>query len=176
MAKARTKTRGANLSVPQSREEAAAHLRRIGEIAREVERREADMNDSLARIKEQVEAAAEPLRSEHRTLVAGLQTWCEANRVAITDGNRVKFADLGTGKVSWRLRPPKVTLPKDAAELIGRLKAMRLSLFVRVKEEVDREAMLANPDQARRVPGVRISSEGEDFVIEPFEAELAEVA
>lgn len=176
MRNARTKTRGVNCPVPQTRDEAAAHVLRIGEIAREVARREADMNDSLARIKQQVEQTAEPLREEHRTLVEGLKTWCEANRAVLTDSHKVKFADLGTGFVRWRQRPPKVSLPKDPSGVIERLKALGLTLFVRVKEEVDREAMLAQPDQARRVPGVRISSEGEDFVVEPFEAELAEVA
>jgi phage host-nuclease inhibitor protein Gam len=176
MTRARSKTRGVNLPVPQSRDQAAASIRRIGELTRELTRREADMNDALARIKAQCEQAAEPLREEVKGLTEGLKTWAEANRVALTDGGRVKFADLGTGVLRWRLRPPKVSLPRDVAAVIERLRALNLPQFVRTKEEVDREAMLADPEAARRVPGVRIASEGEDFVVEPFEAELAEVA
>lgn len=176
MAKGRTKTRGANLPVPQTRDDAASHVRRIGEIGRELARREADMNDSLARVKEAVEAAAVPLREESERLTEGLKTWCEANRDALTGGNKVKFADLGTGKISWRLRPAKVSAPKDQETVIAALIRLGLQRFVRTKSEVNREAMLAEPEVARTVPGIRVGSEGEDFVVEPFEAELTGAA
>lgn len=176
MAKARTKTRGANLPVPQSREEAAAAILRIGELGRELTRREARMNDDLARIKEAVEGASQPLREEREALTEGLKTWCEAHRSDLTGGHRVKFADLGTGKVLWRFRPARVALPKDQGALIAVLRRLGLDRFVRVKEEVSREAMLLEPDLARGVEGVRIGSEGEDFIVEPFEAELSREA
>lgn len=172
MAKAKTKTRGANLPVPQNRDEAASAVARIGEIGRELARREADMNDALARIKEQCEAAAEPLRQECDGLTEGLKTWAEANRAELTNGNRVKFALLGTGKILWRLRPPRISAPKDQGGVIETLRRLGLSRFIRTKEEVNREAMLAEPDVARTVTGIRIGSEGEDFVVEPFETEL----
>jgi len=44
-----------------------------------------------------------------------------------------------------------------------------LEKFIRVKEEVNKDAMLAEPDQAMKVPGVTIKSGGEDFIIEPLE-------
>ncbi len=170
----KSKTRGLNLPVPQNKDDGARAIMRIGELNRELGRRQADMNDELARIKEAAEQAAEPLREEAKGLTEGLKTWCEANRSALTDGGKVKQADLGTGLVKWRLRPPRVSLPRDVAPLIERLKAMGLGRFVRTSEEPSREAMLAEPELARTVPGVRIGSEGEDFVVEPFEAELAE--
>jgi phage host-nuclease inhibitor protein Gam len=171
----KAKTRGANLPVPQSKEEAARAVTRIGELTRELARRQADMNDALARIKEQVEATAEPLRTELKVLTEGLKTWCEANRLMLTEDGKVKSADLGTGLVRWRLRPPKVSLPRDLAALVARLKQMGLTRFVRTIEEPSKEAMLAEPEVARTVTGVRIGSEGEDFVVEPFEAALSEV-
>ena len=173
----KAKTRGANVPVPQSREEAARAVARIGEIKRDLVRREADMNDALARIKEQVEETAEPLRAEEAALTDGLKMWAEANRAALTDGGKVKQADLGTGVIKWRLRPPRVSVPRapDAvAALIARLKQLGLSRFVRQTEEINKEAMLADPDAVRSVPGLRIGSMGEDFVVEPFAAELAE--
>jgi phage host-nuclease inhibitor protein Gam len=68
-----------------------------------------------------------------------------------------------------------VWLPRDVDGLIARLKSLGLARFVRTREEPDKEAMLAEPDVARAVPGVRIASAGEDFVIEPFNLELAQV-
>lgn len=172
MAKGKTKTKGVNLPVPQSRDEAAAAIRAIGEDQRELLRIEADMNDALTRIKEEAEHKAAPVRERLEAATEGLKVWAEANRAALTNGNKVKFAELGTGKISWRARPASVSLRK-IEEIIARLKAVGLQRFLRVKEEVNKEAMLAEPDVARTVPGVSIGSEGEDFIVEPFAAELA---
>ena len=56
-------------------------------------------------------------------------------------------------------------------EVTGRdaCKAMGLHRFVRVKEDLARDVMLAEPEVARGIAGVGVSSEGEDFVIEPAE-------
>lgn len=172
MAKARMKTpaMGHNL-VPQGREAAVAQIVRIGELGREIARRKADLNDALARIKEQAETASEPLRVEIRELTDGLQTWCEAHRNELTDGGRVKSADLGTGLVKWRLRPPKVTL-RDVEGVIARLRLLGLQRFIRTKEEVNKEAMQDEPQVAREVDGVSVGSAGEEFIVEPFEVEL----
>ncbi len=172
----KTKTRGLNLPVPQSREEASNFVRMIGENERQRARIEADMNDAIARIKEDAELRAEPLKSAIVAMTEGLKTWCEANRAALTDGGKVKHHEFAAGKVSWRLRPPKVTIRK-AEEVIERIRAMGLKArFLRIAEEIDREAMLRDPDRARGIPGVTIGSEGEEFSVEPFEAALSEVA
>ena len=91
---------------------------------------------------------------------------------ALTGGDKTKTVDLGTGVLKWRFRPPSVRILK-AEDVIARLKALALGRFVRTKEEVDKEAMLKEPQVARTVAGVSIGSGGEDFIVEPFEAELA---
>lgn len=167
----KAKTVSPSLPVPQSRDEAAASLARIGALSRDAGRIEADMNDRIATLKERAEAAAGPLRDEAKALLEGLRTWCEAHRVDLTQGGRTKTADLGTGTVSWRMRPPKVTL-RDVEAVLARIKALGLTRFLRVKEEPNKEAMLAEPPLARTIAGVSIAPAGEDFIVEPFEAEL----
>ncbi len=169
---ARSKTLGANLPVPQSRDDAAGHLRSIGDTNREIARIELALNDQIAALKEQAEAEAAPLKERVKALTEGLKIWAEANRDALTNGGKVKFADLGTGKVSWRFRPASVRLTKVEA-VLETLRKLGLQRFIRVKEEPNKEAMLADPDTARAVAGVTIGSEGEDFIVEPFEAELS---
>ena len=46
-----------------------------------------------------------------------------------------------------------------------------LHAFVRNKEEINKEAMLNEPDKAKSVPGVSIVTGVEDFVIVPFEVD-----
>jgi len=53
--------------------------------------------------------------------------------------------------------------------IIEGCKVAGLEKFIRVKEEINKDAMLAEPDQAMKVPGVTIKSGGEDFIIEPLE-------
>jgi phage host-nuclease inhibitor protein Gam len=161
----------AGAPAPQSREEAASYVRRIGENARMIARFQAEMNDAIARLKEDAENAAAPRAAEIEQWTEGLRAWCDANRAALTDNGKRKFADLGTGKVEWRKSPPKVMI-RDAAAVLAAIKELGLP-FIRPKEEIDKEAMLADPDNARLVPGVTIGSEGEFFAVEPFEAELA---
>lgn len=158
--------------MPQTRDEAAAVLARIGVLSREAGRIEADMNDRIAEIKEAAEKTAEPKRAEAQALLNGLRIWCDANRSELTRGGAVKFADLGTGKVSWRVRPPKVTL-RDVEAVIARIETAGLAgRFLRATVEVNKEAMLADAPLARTIAGVTINSAGEDFIAEPFEAAL----
>jgi phage host-nuclease inhibitor protein Gam len=169
---AKQKTRGANLPVPQSRDEAATAIRTIGDLNRRIARLEAYMNDELAKVKERYEALAEPQRAAATEKTEGLKIWAEANRTALTGGDKSKTVDLGTGVIKWRLRPPSARITGVEA-VLERLKTLGLTRFVRVKEEVSKEALLAEPEIARTVAGVAIASEGEDFIVEPFEAELS---
>jgi phage host-nuclease inhibitor protein Gam len=170
----RVKADAAEFRAAQSREEAVDAIAEIGRLQRERARIEADMNDEMARVKEKHEEKALPLGERIRALSAGVQAWCEVNRDALTQGGKVKTAALASGKVNWRMRPPKVTL-RGKDQILSALKAMSLRRFIRESEEVNKEAMLAEPQVAATVPGVSIS-QGEDFVITPHETELEEVA
>jgi phage host-nuclease inhibitor protein Gam len=64
---------------------------------------------------------------------------------------------------------------RAAGIVIEALKRLGLTRFLRVKEEINKEAILAEPDAVRDVKGISIS-QGEDFVIVPLATELEEVA
>lgn len=173
----RTKTRAANLPVPQTDAEAADTIKRIGDLNRAIGRIEHDMNDALAATKRQAEEQAQPLAEERDGLIEGLRVFCDANRARLTGAGKVKYHDFGAGVVEWRNRPPSVRLRAGtkAEEVIAWIKAQRtivFSAFVRVKEELNKEAMLADAERAASVPGVTISSGGEDFAVTPFESDL----
>jgi phage host-nuclease inhibitor protein Gam len=172
---AKVTTRAANVPVPQDRSEANAAIAEIGVLGRELERLQADMNDQIARIKERFELKAEPGRDRIEALTAGLGAWCEANRDQLTNGGKVKYHRFAAGEVSWRNRPAKVTV-RGAEQVIAALKERDLTRFVRVSEEVDKEAVLADKAAVAGIKGLSIGSEGEDFSVTPFEAELAQAS
>lgn len=172
--KTRIKSAAAAVNVPQSREMAAAAIANIGALNRQLARTEANMNDELAEVKARWEEAADPLRQQVAALTQGLQTWAEANRATLTQNGKVKTAALPTGEVLWRLRPPSVRIT-GAEAVLDALRRLGLKRFIREKEEVNKDAILNEPEAVAHVPGIAIS-QGEDFVVVPFEAELTEVA
>ena len=171
----RSKIPGANLPVPQTHEAAARAIAEIGVMQRAVARIEHDMNDVIALAKKRAEAQALGATESIKCLTEGLRIWCEAHRARLTGDSKVKFYQFGTGKIEWRLRPPAVRLKPGtkAEDLIEWLEAHRNYVpFVRIKKEINKEAMLAAPDLAATVPGISISSAGEDFSVTPFEAQI----
>lgn len=168
------KTAAPRFAIPQSREDCTDYIARIGRAQRERERIQAEMNDKLAPIIAVYMARGRPHAETIKALSQGVQVWCDANREALTKGNKVKTANLASGEVRWRTRPPKVVLSKVEAVLKA-LKGLHLERFIRSKEEVNKEAILADREAVQHVKGISID-QGEDFVIVPFETELEEVA
>lgn len=170
------KTAGVNIPVPQDDSEARNAIRELGDLNRDKLRLEAEMNDRLAEIKEEYGAKVEPINDQIVAKHEGLKTYAEANRARLTNNGKVKFHRFTTGEISWRTRPAKVTIRgKDA--VIAAIKGARLGKkFLRTKEEINKEAMLEDRKTAAAITGVSIGSDGEDFIVEPSETELAEAS
>lgn len=168
----RHKSQVASAPVPQSRAQVVDAIREIGERQRELQRLQAAMNDELAAVKERWELAAAPHAQRIDALNQGVQIWCEANRDTLTQGGKTKTAAFASGEVAWRLRPPSVRVTgKDA--VLDALRRAGLRRFIREIQEVNKEAILNEPEAVALVPGIVIS-QGEDFIVTPFEAELSE--
>lgn len=168
---ARMKRAAETAAVPQSLDEAAAMVARMGAIERDLAVAGTALAEVVATAKELAEANAAPLKAEMELLARGLQVWAEANRTALTNDNRTKTVKLATGEIAWRARPPSVRL-RDVDAVLGALRERQLGRFIREKFEVDREAMLREQTLAATVPGVTIASAGEEFVVTPTQAQL----
>jgi phage host-nuclease inhibitor protein Gam len=169
----RTKTRlkaVAAQTVPQTRDEVAQLIAEIGIDSRELDVLQAEMNDELARIKKRWEQRAEPARERIETAQRGVQAYCEANRETLTQHGRTKTHSFPTGDVSWRTRPPSVRITGEES-VRDALQRLRLDRFLRTKTEINKEAILNEPEAVALIPGIKIS-QIEDFVVTPFEAEL----
>lgn len=172
MPRTKVKTPGANLPVPQDDDAAREAVRLIGEMRRQLMRLEADMNDGIAKLQESYGNTAAPLQEELDAAIEGLRIYAEANRERLTRGGKVKYHRFSTGEIAWRKRPQKVNLRK-VEDVINAIKAAGLAKkFLRTKEEVNKDAMLDDPETAGAIKGVSIGSAGEDFIVEPGETEL----
>jgi len=68
------------------------------------------------------------------------------------------------------MTPLSVSL-RDAESILKSLRSLGLQRFIRIKEEVSKEAMLKEPDVAKTVKGVFIGQR-EEFVAKPTELEI----
>lgn len=158
---------------PQTRDDVAALIRQIGDLQRDSAREQAAMNDGIAEVTQRHQPRLAQLTEQIEDLQAGVQTWCEAHRDELT-GGKVKSANLVTGEVQWRQRPPSVRIRAQEV-VIETLRRLGLDRFLRVKEEINKEAVLADPKAVEGIAGLAIVTGVEDFVIVPFE-QTAEVA
>lgn len=171
MAKSKSRLKAAaNSYTPQSREQVSVDIKKIGDIQRELTRIEADANDQIAVIMNQNTPKIEALRAELDVLQKGVQTWCEANRSSITKGSS-KTANLITGEVAWRTKPDSVSI-KGVELVLEALKKLKLDRFIRRKEEVNKDAILADKKAVENIKGISIVSGKEVFSITPFEQEI----
>lgn len=163
----------AQVYASQTRADVQSDIKTIGDLQREHARQSADLNDAIAKLTQEAAPQLKALSERSMQLQAGVQTWCEAHREELC--GKGKSANLITGEVQWRQRPPSVSV-RGLEAVLAWLKVQGLSAFVRTKEEVNKEAMLNEPEKARGIPGVSIVTGVEDFIITPFEVDTAEVA
>lgn len=169
MATPRLKTRAA-VYASQSRDDVAAEIRAIGDLARSQARLQADMNDRVAAITAEYQPQLDAMKSRIEDLQEGVQIWCEAHRHELLRDGRSKTAQFVTGEVQWRQRPPSVMV-RGMATVVEALFVKGLERFVRTKQEVNKDAILAEPEAVAGVPGIQVVTGVEDFVITPFEIE-----
>lgn len=155
----------------QTKEQTMEAIRTLGDSQRELTRIETEMNDQIAEITSARKSEIEALKTRIEALVTGVQTWCEANRADLCK-NGSKTANLITGEVSWRQRPPSVSI-RAVDKVLETLRNLGLDRFIRSKEEPNKEAMLADPKTVQGIAGITINTGLEDFAVVPFEQEVA---
>ena len=153
------------LEAPQSREETQSWIKALGDTQREHARLTHDLNDKIAELTDEAKPALNALAERSAALQQGIQ----ANRAELTAGGG-KTANLITGEVSWRQRPPSIAV-RGVEAVLENLRTLGLARFIRQKEEVNKEAMLNEPDIAATIAGITVVRGKEDFVIVPFEVE-----
>lgn len=162
----------AQLDVPQTRDAVASAIHEIGVASRDIQRIKLDIEDVTANLTKEHQPTIDALNERIANLSTGVQSWCEANRDELTGGNKVKYANLITGEVKWRQNPPSVRVSK-AEQVIEMLKKLGLGRFIRTKEEINKDAIIAEPDSIKGIAGLSLSIGTETFEIVPFEQDIA---
>mgnify|MGYP000222180265 FL=1 len=155
----------------QTRDEVEVAIKEIGDLNRELERLAIEQNDKLAAITEEYAPLMNEVKEKTKPMMDAVQAWCESRRDELTQNGKTKTGTFNTGEVQWRVRPPSVGI-RGVDSVLDSLKMRGFTQFIRIKEEINKEAMLNEPDTAASVPGVTIKTGVEDFVITPFEQDI----
>lgn len=172
MAKRATRVKSEVLEITlQTQDEVAIAIKQIGDLEREQVRLSTLQADEKAVIDEKYTAELTALKEQVKPLQKAVQAFCESRRLELTNGGKQKTAYFTTGEVQWRARPPSVKI-SSVAKVIDAIKNTGFLQFLRVKEEINKEALLADPKTARSISGISIRENEEEFVIKPNDEEV----
>lgn len=167
-----TRTKSATLQIrAQSREETEILIKELGDAQRELQRVTTLQNDEIGAITERYAQPLQELREAVENRQQAIQAWCESHRDELTNNGKQKTGYFNTGEVQWRQNPPSVRVTK-AEQVIENLKLLGLLQFIRTKEEINKDAILLEPETAQTVAGIAIKSGVEEFIVKPFEQEV----
>ena len=155
----------------QTADDVALAIKRIGDLEREQVRLSTLQADEKAAVDEKYTAQIHALKEQVKPLQQAVQAYCESRRDELTNGGKQKTAYFTTGEVQWRAKPPAV-VAKGIDNILESLRNLGLFRFIRTKEELNKEAMLAEPDVARSISGVTIREGVEEFIIKPNDEEI----
>ena len=172
MAKKATRIKADTYQVSyQTREEVESAIKNLGDLQRELIRQETLRNDEKAIIDEKFAPVFTALKDSITAEQKAIQAYCESNRDKLTNNGKTKTGNFNTGEVQWRLRPVSVGI-RGVDTVLEALKKWGLTRMIRTKEEINKEAILAEPNEVIGIAGITLKSAGEDFIIKPFENEV----
>ena len=153
------------LEVPQTDGEADELFRQLGSVMHRREGVKSVLNSQVEKLQREAAQQDDPLKLEQDKLVKQLATFAEANRSRLAHGKTIR---LSSGIFNWRLTPYKVNVSGGEAKLLDHLIKEGVRRCIRIKREINRDAMLLRPDDAAQLPGVSITRR-EELYIQPTE-------
>lgn len=168
------------LPAAQSAAEAIAMLGRYAQLQASIDARRAQSEAKIAEIRAAVDAAIAPDEAEVKALFKQVQPWWTVNAEEFTQGKR-KSIELGGCLIGHRTTTPKLKLAEiTEGEAIESLKERKLDAFLRVTEELDKQAIIkalaAGDDGAMKLAelGFQVSQKDQFFIapIPPVEPKV----
>lgn len=156
--------RSAKTVVPSTLSEVEKLEREIAQKLLAIETAELDAAKKIGEINGELTLVVGPLTVEAIALAKQVRAYAEARKNELTENGKYTLASLGANaSVQWAKLPASVHF-KSAEEVLGHLKRLKLTRFIRKTEEVNKQALLEDRDSAKKVPGLTIS-EGEKFYL-----------
>jgi phage host-nuclease inhibitor protein Gam len=152
--------------VPNNLDEAVKAVVRIRELESQIEAIEAKSNAEIRKLEEQIakkrqkaDEDVKDLREESGRLSEAVFIFAQGHKMELTDNLSKKTVELSSGdKLRWYLTAPSVKV-EDEKQAIWELKRKDLQKFIRTKEEINKESILAEPDEVKDLEYVSVSQD-----------------
>lgn len=136
-------------------------LKELCALEAEIERIDADGEKLIAAIKAKTAETGKPLRERVKEVSATIKAFCDYHKNEYFKDK--KSLDLSFGTIGYRLTPPSISISKQTLAL---MKQLGLVGYIRVKEEVDKEALLAlDDDTLAQIEAVK--KQKNEFFVQP---------
>lgn len=148
------------IPVPKNLDEVERFTQEVARCERQIDVIANSLSNEVARLTQEAYEQAAILAAKSDSLFAGIYAYSTAHRDELTADGK-KSVDLASGTISWRISPKAVQFPKGKTQaIIEQIKTLGLQKeFLRVKESIDKEAMLKDPNKALSIAGIKITQE-----------------
>ena len=160
-----TRVKRSTTDTPQNLEQTDRFVGLLGNEQARLDALELEAEAEIRQIRENLRKESEPVRKRRNNLMTGIFTFASANKATLIFVEGKKTVELTNGTITWRWTPPAVSVENDE-EMIANLKRRGLDEYVRVKEELDRQKLLADRKDLPRVAGLAFTQK-EEFVVKP---------
>jgi len=160
MEKKVTRIKKSNTYVPVFRNQVNDLLSKLGKTQDAINEIEKGLSVKIAELKAEALKKLQPLTLERDGQMNSLFAFANPRKAELTKNTRSIV--LRSGTFGWRLTTPRVELSQSDAETIALLKRIGKDEFVRIIEEVDRQALLA---ERPVVKGIAYVQDDEFFVV-----------
>lgn len=141
MSKTVTRIKKTQTSVPSSLNQADALLAKIGRTQNAINEIEENLQAKINALKAEAEKKLRPLNLERTSDIDALFAFANSRKARLT--REARSVVLENGVFGWRWTTPRVETSGSDRETIAWLKETGNEKFVRIVEEVDRQALLA---------------------------------
>lgn len=147
-------------------------LRVIGIKDAFIAKKEAEMNTAILKVQKQFEAETVDARAVKVAAEKEIELFCQERRDEFVDS---KTKALNYGLVAFRLSTPKLNVLKGFTwdSVIKLLKKFKMDEFIRVKEDVDRDAIKTKITEPKDLASIGLAiTQSENFYYETFKKEI----
>jgi phage host-nuclease inhibitor protein Gam len=160
MARAVTRIKKSQTSVPASLAEADTLIEQISQTQGAINQIQADLKREIADLRAKAAKLLRPLKIERDSQINALFAFADPRKEELTE--QARSIELASGVFGWRWTPPRVATVKTDKETIAQLKKTGNGTFVRVAEQVNRQAILAERPE---IDGIDCVQSDEFFVV-----------
>jgi phage host-nuclease inhibitor protein Gam len=180
------KTKDVQESIPtleiRSEVEANDFIKKISDLQKEKNQIKDDYDLRISELQSDLAFEIEPIEKEIKTLTLSLKKFSDSKRTEFFKDS--KTWSLPCGDLVYRKNPDSVDV-KNSKNLIDKIltknelldfaekaKVKFSKVFLKMKLEVNKEAIHENPKKAKELTGIGLSEGIERFTIKPYESNL----